>query len=197
MADIDKLEAALAEMEAEQARRLQAKLDAGEVVSIQTVVVVGGDEDLEEAAARAIAKHPGPDDGREVHRDFFYVFTGVPRADPDEPDEPVPQLQNSEGDSSPSSEPAASSLLTCSQPTLVWVTISNGNDDGDPGAISEAWFTVEDGLLVLRDSEDKVLTSRAMLAGDDPAVLARSLLREVEKPKDFNRPIVYPKLGFA
>jgi hypothetical protein len=33
--------------------------------------------------------------------------------------------------------------------------------------------------------------------GEDPAVLARSLLREAEKPKDFNRPIHYPKLGFA
>jgi len=50
---------------------------------------------------------------------------------------------------------------------------------------------------VLRDSDDKVITSRAMLLGDDPTVLARSLLREVEKPKDFNRPIHYPRLGLA
>jgi hypothetical protein len=50
---------------------------------------------------------------------------------------------------------------------------------------------------VLRDSGDKHITSRALLKGDDPAVLARSLLREVEQPKDFNRPIHYPKLGLA
>jgi hypothetical protein len=35
------------------------------------------------------------------------------------------------------------------------------------------------------------------MKGDDPAVLARSLLRETEKPKDFNRPIHYPKMGLA
>jgi hypothetical protein len=51
--------------------------------------------------------------------------------------------------------------------------------------------------VVLRDADDKHIMSRALLKGEDPAVLARSLLREVEKPKDFNRPISYPKLGLA
>jgi hypothetical protein len=66
-----------------------------------------------------------------------------------------------------------------------------------PGAIAEAYYTVEEGLVVLRDADDKHITSRAMLKGEDPAVLAKSLLREVEKPKDFNRRIEYPKMGFA
>jgi hypothetical protein len=195
MAEIDP-DKVVAALEAEQSRRLQAKLDAGEVVSILTVVVIGDDdEDIEDATARAIAKHPAPD-GRPVHREFFYVTTGVPRAGADEA-EPAPQTQSSEGDSSPSSEPAASSLLTCSRPTYVRMIVSNGNDDGDPGQIVEAWYTIEEGLLVLRDHDDKVITSRAMLAGDDPAVLARSLLREAEQPQDFNRPIHYPKIGLA
>jgi hypothetical protein len=81
------------------------------------------------------------------HREFFYVFTGVPRADRSEPDEPVPQIQNSEERtlSSHSSEPAASSLLTCSQPTpkYVRIVVSNGDESGDPGAIAEGWFTIE------------------------------------------------------
>ena len=81
MDDIDRAKAlaALEQLETEKARRLQAKIDSGEMVSIQTVVVVGGDEDIEDAKARAIAKHPVSDDGRAVHRDFFFVFTGVPR----------------------------------------------------------------------------------------------------------------------
>jgi hypothetical protein len=201
MADIDpaRLEAALQQLEGERERRLQAKLDAGEMVSIQTIVVVGPDENEEEAKARAIAKHPAPD-GRPVHREFFYVFTGVPRADPDLEENSSAEIQTAPDEgviTSPSSEePAASSLLTCSRPTYVRVIVSNGDDDGDPGAITEAWFTIDDGLLVLRDSDDKVLTSRAMLAGEDPAVLARSLLREAA-PKAFNGPIHYPKLGFA
>jgi hypothetical protein len=204
MADIDGIdpEKALAALEAEQARRLQAKIDAGEMVKIETVVVVGPDEDEEEAKARAIAKHPAPDDGREVHRDFLYVFTGVPRGDPDQA-EPSPQVQTSEeaGLSSPSPEQAAGGPpLSHSQPTPTYVRIvtHNGNDDGDPGAIAEAWYVIEDGLLVLRDADDKFITSRALLKDDDPAVLARSLLREAEQQKkDFNRPIHYPKLGLA
>jgi hypothetical protein len=83
------------------------------------------------------------------------------------------------------------------RPTYVRVVVCNGNDDGDPGAIAEAYFTIEDGLVVLRDADDKHLTSRALLKGEDPAVLAKSLLREAEEPKSFNRPIHYPKLGLA
>jgi hypothetical protein len=198
--DPAKLEAALEQLEIEKARRRQAKIDAGEMVSIQTVVVVGRDEDIEDAKARAIAKHPVPDDGRTVHREFFYVFTGVPRGDPDQA-EPSPQVQTAsseEGPSHPSTEvePAASGP-SCSRPTYVRVVVSNGNDDGDPGAIAEAYYTIEDGAVVLRDADDKHITSRALLKGEDPAVLARSLLREAEKPKDFNRPIHYPKMGYA
>jgi hypothetical protein len=204
MDDTDKLEAALEQLEIEKARRLQTKIDAGTMVSIPTTVVLGpDDDDEEEAIARAIAKHPAPDDGRPIHRAFTFVHTGVPRA-PDHGNEkeennspPAETRASSEGPSHPSTEePAASGLLTCLQPTYVRIVTSNGSD-GDPGAIAEAWYTIEDGLVVLRDSDDKVITSRAMLKGDDPAVLARSLLREAEQPKDFNRPIVYRKLGLA
>ena len=83
-----------------------------------------------------------------------------------------------------------------SQPTYVRVIIRNG-EDGDPGQIAEGYYTIEDGLLVLRDSNDKHITSRALLNGEDPAVLARILLREREAPKDFQRPLSYPKLGLA
>jgi hypothetical protein len=141
--DPDKLEAALEQLEAEQARRRQAKINAGEMVSIQTVVVIHPDEDEEEAIARAIANYPAPDDGREVHREFFYVSTGVPRPDPAEPSPQVQTASSSEEPSHPSTEePAASGPPSCSRPTYVRVVVSNGNDDGDPGAIAEAWFTL-------------------------------------------------------
>jgi hypothetical protein len=204
MDDIDpeKARAALEQLEAEQARRLQAKIASGEVVSVQTTVVVHPDESIEDAQARALARHPVSDsDGRAVHRELFFVFTGVPR-DPDhwKEENSSPQAAetsaSSEEPSRPSEEPAAS-RPSCSEPTYVRITISNGTDDGDPGAIAEAYFTIEDGLLVLRDSDDKHITSRALLKGDDPAVLAKSLLREAEEPNDFQRQIRYPKLGFA
>ena len=58
MDDIDRAKAlaALEQLEAERARRLQAKIDAGEMVKIEAVVVAAADEDLEDATARAIAK---------------------------------------------------------------------------------------------------------------------------------------------
>jgi hypothetical protein len=200
--DPAKLEAALEQLERENARRLQARVDSGEMVSILTPVVVGPDEDEEEAKARAIAKHPAPDDGRPVHRDFFYVFTGVPRGDPDLEENSSAEIQTApgEGIASPRPpEPAASGpLIPHSQPTptYVYATTSKGGD-GDPGAIAEAYYTIEDGVVVLRDRDDKHLTSRALLKGGDPAAVARALLREVEKPESFNRPIRYPKLGLA
>jgi hypothetical protein len=104
---------------------------------------------------------------------------------------------SSEGIAShPSKEPDRSGA-SCSEPTYVRVVVSNGDDDGDPGAIAEAYFTVEDGAVVLRDADDKHITSRALLKGQDPVVVARALLREAEAPKNFRRPISYPKLGLA
>jgi hypothetical protein len=41
------------------------------------------------------------------------------------------------------------------------------------------------------------MTSRALLKGQHPRAVARELLREAEEPKDFHRPISYPKLGVA
>jgi hypothetical protein len=205
MDDIDRAKAlaALEQLETEKARRLQAKIDSGEMVSIQTVVVVGRDEDIEDARARAITKHPAPDDGRAVHRNFFFVFTGVPRGeDYWQEENSSPQAETSASSegiiSRPSEEPdRVGPSYTRSDPTYVRVTIRNGDDDGDPGAIAEAYFTIEDGLVVLRDADNRHMTSRALLKGQEPLAVAKALLREVEKPESFNRPIHYPKLGLA
>ena len=199
--DHDKAAGILEQLETEKARRLQAKIDSGEIVSIQTVVVVGRDESAEEATTRALARQPIPDDGRPVHRELFFVFTGVPR-DPDywkeENSSAETNASSKEGIAShPSEEPAASGRLSCSQPTYVRVTIRNGDDDGDRGAIAEAYYTIEDGVVVLRDRDDKHLTSRALLKGQDPAVLAKCLLREVGEAESFHRPIRYRNLGIA
>src|SRR5882762_877532 len=102
MADTDpaKLEAALEQLEAEQARRQQTRIDSGAAVKGQTIIVVGREEDAEEALARLPTTAP---DGRAIYydpNDIRIVVTGVPRADPDEA-EPVPQIQNSGEISSP------------------------------------------------------------------------------------------------
>jgi hypothetical protein len=203
MADIDhdKTLAALEQLEAERGRRLQDKIAAGDVVSQTITVVCTRDEDVEDACERALANLPALDsDGRPIHPDLSIIVTGVPR-DPDFGNWVPPQSASSEGTDHPSEETTRSgevrSPSSPSEPAYVRVTIRNGDKDGDPGQIAEAFYTIEDGLLVLRDSNDKHITSRALLKGEDPAVLAKILLREREGQNDFQQPIHYPKLGFA
>jgi hypothetical protein len=194
----EKALAALDQLEAEKERRLQAKIDAGELVMVQTTVVVYSGEDEEEATARAIDEHPIPDDGRH-HRELFFIYSGVPARDLNFGETTASKVGAL---SSPAEETAGSgavlSSAATSQPTPVYVRviISNGDED-DPGQIAEAWYVIEEDILVLRDRDDKHITSRALLKGEDPAPLARILLREAEAPKDFNQPIRYPKMGLA
>jgi hypothetical protein len=202
MDDIDRAKAlaALEQLEAEKERRLQAKIDSGEVISVQTTVVVHPDESIEDAQARALARHPVSDNGRPVHHDFFFVFTGVPRSPDFGQWEPQVQTASSEGIvSHPSEGPAASvEFRAPSRPeTYISVTTRRADDNGDPGQIAEAFCSVVDGAVVLRDLEGRHLTSRALLKGDDPLAVARALLRESEEPESFNHPIRYPKLGLA
>ena len=204
MDDIDRAKAlaALEQLEAEKARRLQAKIDSGEVVSVQTTVVVGPDESIEDAKARALARHPVSDDGRAVHHEFFFVVTGVPR-DPDF-GQWGPQAQTASSEEGiadpPSSEPAGDgrvNLSPPSQPEYIFTTTRQATNDGDPGQIAEALWSVDDGAVVLTDLEGRHITGRALLKDEDPLTVARALLREAEEPKSFNHPISYPKLGLA
>jgi len=205
MDDIDpeKARAALEQLEAEKEHRLQAKIDSGEVVSVQTTVVVGGrDDDAEDATARANLP-TSTSDGRAVHHDLFVIVTGVPRG-PNHGNEETSSSQvqtaSSEGSTDhPDEEPAAGVLLSSrSQPEYIFVTTRQATDDGDPGQIAEAlWLVDEEGCVVLTDLDGRHITGRALLPGQDPLTVARALLRGAEEPKDFHRPISYPKLGLA
>jgi hypothetical protein len=137
-------------------------------------------------------------DGRAIHQDLLFVVTGVPRA-PDFGQWEPEQVQVSEGgkSASPSEEQAPGGPLSRPEPTYIRTTIRNGDDEGDPGAIAEARWSVDDGCVTLTDLEGRHLSGRALLKGQDPAAVARALLREVAKPKEFNRPIIYPKMGLA
>ena len=111
----------------------------------------------------------------------------------------MPPQTTASSEGAPPSEPAGSGEVLSpsppSRPVYVKVTIRNG-DDNDPGEIAEAWYKIEDGLLVLRDRDDKFITSRGLLKGEDPAVLARILLRE-RAPTEFQQPIRYKPLGIT
>ena len=202
VADINDEDAAALEMlEAERARRLQEKIYSGEVVSIQTTVVVeASDESTEDAVERHLANLPTlTTDVRPIHYDLLVIVTGVPRG-PHVPGQCVPPQTavSSKGTDHPDEvEPAAGVLLSShSQPAYIFVTTRQATND-DPGAIAEAlWSVDEEGCVVLTNLEGRHITGRALLKGEDPAVLARVLLRE-RKPNEFQEPIHYPKLGLA
>jgi hypothetical protein len=84
--DIDpsKALAALEQLEAERAKRLQAKIDAGEVMVISAPVIVCDEDEVPEAIERAKER-------ARAHFDFTVVRTGVPR--PDHYDEPKPIIE--------------------------------------------------------------------------------------------------------
>ena len=203
MADIDpdRALAALEQLEAEKERRLQGKIDSGELVPQTVTVVCFRDEDVEEATARALARHPAPDDGRTV-REFFYVFSGVPR---DPAFGQWVQIQTASSEEGiiahpDEVEPAGGDVVNLSppsQPAYIFTTTRQATND-DPGAIAEAlWSVDEDGCVVLTNLEGRYIGGRALLKDEDPAAVARALLREAEEPKDFQRPIHYPKMGHA
>jgi hypothetical protein len=198
----EKTLAALERLESEKARRLQEKIDAGEVVAREVRVVVVPDEGAEAAMTRALEGNPAT---AGIHDEFLYIVTNIPPKEHWKEQESSPPAAEASVSSvgpccPPSEEPAGSGGVSSpsppSQPTYVRVIISNG-EDGDCGRIAEGKYIVEDGAVILRDSNGKFITSRALLAGEDPAVLARILLREAEEPKDFQRPIHYPPMGLA
>jgi hypothetical protein len=65
----------------------------------------------------------------------------------------------------------------------------------NPGEIVEAWFFVENGKVVLTDGTHQQLASQRLREGQDPADVARQLLRDKAVGPDFNRALEYPNLN--
>jgi hypothetical protein len=93
-------------------------------------------------------------------------------------------------------EPAAVCSLITLAAGIHFRNHAPATEDGDPGVIAEALWSVEDGTVVLTDLEGKHITSRALLKGENPATLAKILLRE-RTPNDFQQPIRYRTRGIV
>ena len=219
--DPEKALATLAELQAEKERRIAAKVDAGTAVTVQipiSVISVATPEDIEEnseaierAKAAELAKAKLEHGDCEIIPEFILVLTGVPRhpdfgkwsAAPDGANEATIQGLNGDADDGASTDADEAQQVfdneeSLDNPTPVYVrtTIRNSDHDGVLGEIVEGHYIVEGGTLVLTDLDGVQITSRALL-GEDPATLARQLLRETREFSDFNRPIRYPPLGVA
>ena len=84
--DPKKLEAALAQLEAEKQRRIDEKVDKGEAVRVKLDVVVGTEDEVDAAVERAwqrkLAELREAGDTRKIYlsEDDRVIITGVPRA---------------------------------------------------------------------------------------------------------------------
>lgn len=192
-AETEKLQAAVEYLEDLKRRRAE---DRG-AIEVPVVVSVGRDSDNEalshaiaEAEARVKAQHPG----KEVIPRYTVVFTGVSRHW--EKQEEVEPLSGS----SPAPEPVVSeaagakpppAVSSPPEPKYVWVQIGECADATDPGQIKEARWYEEAGEVVLLDMQGNWLASQPLFPNQDPASLARSLLRGLESADstDFNRKI--------
>jgi hypothetical protein len=104
LTDLAKLEAALAELEAEKQRRIDDKVDKGEGVRVTSPVVVVGVEQptdalLQRAKADKIAELRAAGEKREIHFDAnkpTVIVTGVPRAGRDDGEPARPQTAGNE-----------------------------------------------------------------------------------------------------
>jgi len=207
MDDIDhnKLDAALERLEAERERRLAEKIDAGEIIEVPLWVVAGSQAgacaQVEQAKADKLAELRAAGETREVVFDVTTVATGVAR--PGEATGPArkplspPYLPTR----SPTAEVAEEEVIREDpQPvieTYIAVQIGQCQED-DAGAISEGWFSVDNGQVIVTNANGKLVGSHTLLKGEDARVAAKKLLREKSpEAESFNRVLHYPSAGLA
>jgi hypothetical protein len=189
-------------------RRLAEKVEAGEIVSVALSVVVGTASQLAAAVEAAktdkLKELRAAGDQREVVFDVTMVVTGVckhgeatgepwkPMSPPYVPraSSPVPEANEEEAVREEPRPPIIESY--------VQVQVRQCQDDDDPGEIAEGWFSIDDGVLTVTDTNGKYVGSRAMLEGEDARVVAKQLLRGKKAPEEeFNRRLSYPNMGLA
>jgi hypothetical protein len=85
--------------------------------------------------------------------------------------------------------------------TETWVRIRPASDT-DPGEVAPAYFTVDDGVLIVTDEKVapiKEIKPYTLKEGDDPRMFAGHFAWKhlKEKRSGFDRPIIYPTAGIA
>ena len=166
--DPERALAALTRLEDERERRLQEKIEAGEVLVISDAVFIGDESELAEAIERAKARARAQHGDRNFHFDFTVVITGVPRPW-DEPSDdyyaacvkpdvsestPSPPLdcESPPGETEPpagdqfENEEAASESIHKVSPIYIWTTIRHGGGRDDLGEIAEGITASRAGL---------------------------------------------------
>jgi hypothetical protein len=204
----DKLEAVIERLQREKDARIDARVEAGEAIKINVSVV--GDEDVEEAKARALKAAYVPP-GKAVHFNIIgyrypeFCSDGVT---PNPMNMPSPQYEFGrwDGDTKqpiPESGPRYESdygrhispteppPLIVGEPHPVWTEIRRPGPNHH-GEIAEGFYIVVDGQVHLSDELGKAIPGHSDRAGLDPMTKARRLLRGKamqERPNEFWAPM--------
>jgi hypothetical protein len=204
---VEALQAMHAELETETKRRLDERVERGEVLRESLVAVCAGPDDADDAVEGAkalrLAQLREVGDEREVVFDPIEVLlTGVPR--PGRDDKYVARLEREKRDreseaacaehiraqSVAAREPAPyvppPTSKAAEEPRAdelewhpVWVQVRAPNPElGDPGQIIEGRFAVSQGMVRVEDTGGRALGSQALGPSDDPLSIARQVLRE-------------------
>jgi hypothetical protein len=194
--DPEKRAAALERLEAERERRISEKIESGEAIRVP-LPLIGPPELFDGIRAAKLAQLRNEGERREVLFDETEIITGVPRA-PDGyyrggggyapgasvRDQAPPDGHGHNGDAGA----ANAAPVEDSAPRLVYAQVEQPCESNPGGSIVEGWFHITDGVLHLQDMQERPLASQPLTAGDDPARVARKLLR-AKLGDDFHRPI--------
>jgi hypothetical protein len=196
------LAAALAELEAEKARRIEQKIESGKAVRVQPIVV-GAPGSIEAERSRRLAEMSGEtreiifENGTEEGEPIECIVTGVPRAERDPDVTPAPASVPPKTERQPegvalkvhtvlgarevsvqhSSRPEPPSESAGAQRHPIKAEVSP-TLERDTGFVFLGEFSVEAGQLRVYDMRGRLLGSSPIASGDDPRPLARRILRQ-------------------
>jgi hypothetical protein len=195
--------AAIERLEAEKRRRIDEKIERGEAVREELVIVRGVSDDASDLEECFKGLTKTDDAGREVIFDpITVIYTGVPRPGRDkyvarldreartrESEIEAAARVAAFHEGSKSHEPEYKPPLLPKAPEgpavdelewrPVWVQVRAPNPElGDPGGIAEGRLAVWQGMVRVEDIEGRLVGTEALQPGDDPLPIARRLLRE-------------------
>jgi hypothetical protein len=136
---------------------------------------------------------------RVVDPDEPVIVTGVPRPGRDDDDIPTsgpsyPTVPyTSKPRASVPSKPSPKPPVASEPPEWRWVCtqIEAPSERNPGGAVVEGYYAIKGGVLYVEDQSGPV-ASQWLQPDDNPAAVARRLLREKRSPNNFYAPIIYP-----
>ena len=78
----------------------------------------------------------------------------------------------------------------------IWIEVERATETF-PGAILEGHYDLVDDEVIVTDLHGRPIGKEKVKPGDDPAVIARRILRRGRAQRDFFRPINYPPLSLV